>query len=439
MEQEVSSTPNRTNGGIMQFRQQGQTEIRPWQHGVIFLAACLILISRRPDAVFNAQFWAEDGHVWFADAYNFGWWSALFRTCEGYHSVFARLGAALALLVPLAFAPLVLNLIAISVQALPVNLLLSSRSSVWGSLRFRALLAGIYLASPSCFELDGTITNSQWLLALCAFLLLAASPPQGISGRLFDISILLLCGLTGPFCIFLTPIAVFLAWRHRERWRWATAGLLAATGLIQAWSLFSGGYASRPHVLLGASPAMLARVLAGQLYLGTLLGSNTAAVRPGIGPFIVFTCIAVAGTIFAVICFLKSSWEMRLFVLFSAAILAGGLIAPAPGPLAETDRWWLELLYGAGVRYWFFPDLALAWLILYCTQSRRQVLQAVSVLLLCILCFGIAIRWEIPAFRDAHFAEYAKSFEAAPPGTVMVIPINPEGWKMRLVKHASLR
>jgi hypothetical protein len=36
---------------------------------------------------------------------------------------------------------------------------------------------------------------------------------------------------------------------------------------------------------------------------------------------------------------------------------------------------------------------------------------------------------------DLHFADYVRSFEAAPPGTVVVIPINPEGWKMRLVKH----
>ena len=414
-----------------------QTGLRPWQHAAIFVVAYILVISRRPDAVFHAQFWNEDGQVWFADAYNLGWWHALFRTFEGYHSVFARLGAALALLVPLAFAPLVLNLIAISVQALPVNLLLSFRSSVWGSLRFRALLAGIYLASPSCFELDGTITHSQWLLALCAFLLLAASPPRGIAGRLFDISILLLCGLTGPFCIFLTPIAIFLAWRHRDRWRWPMAGLLAVTGLVQAWSLFSGGYASRPHVLLGASPAMLARLLAGQLYLGTFLGSNALAVRPEIGPFIVFTCIAVAGTIFFVICFLKSSWEMRLFILFCAAILAGGLIAPTPGPLAGTNQWWVALLHGAGARYWFFPNLALAWSILYCTQSRTQVLQAVSIILLCLLCFGIALRWEIPAFPDAHFAEYANRFELAQPGTIVTIPESTPGCYLQLIKHGS--
>jgi hypothetical protein len=30
----------------------------------IFMTAFAILISRRPDALFNAQFWAEDGKYW---------------------------------------------------------------------------------------------------------------------------------------------------------------------------------------------------------------------------------------------------------------------------------------------------------------------------------------------------------------------------------------
>ena len=45
--------------------------------------------------------------------------------------VHGGLAAALALLVPLASAPLVTNLIALAFQALPVNLLLSHRSSEW--------------------------------------------------------------------------------------------------------------------------------------------------------------------------------------------------------------------------------------------------------------------------------------------------------------------
>jgi hypothetical protein len=104
--------------------QNRQIDLRLWQHCAVFLLACALIVSRRPDAVFHAQFWAEDGRYFFADAYNVGWWAAIFRAYGGYFHALPRLGAAFALLVPFSLAPLVLNLIAISAQALPVNLML---------------------------------------------------------------------------------------------------------------------------------------------------------------------------------------------------------------------------------------------------------------------------------------------------------------------------
>jgi len=173
-----------------------------WQHCALFLFACLVVVSRRPDAVLHPQFWAEDGRVFFQEAYNLGGWHSLFRPYAGYFHTVPRLGAWLALILPLAMAPLILNLIAIAIQALPVNLLLFSRSSAWGSLRYRALLACIYLVLPNMREIGANIANSLSLLALSGFILLVASPPKSVIGRVFDILTLLLFGLSGRYCIF---------------------------------------------------------------------------------------------------------------------------------------------------------------------------------------------------------------------------------------------
>ena len=113
-----------TNAKIQSFASR-ETGLRSWQQSAIFLLACAVIVSRRPDAIFHAQFYAEDGHVWFADAYNLGWWHALFRAQDGYFQTLPRLAAALALLAPLSLAPLVLNIAAVAVEALPVNILLS--------------------------------------------------------------------------------------------------------------------------------------------------------------------------------------------------------------------------------------------------------------------------------------------------------------------------
>jgi hypothetical protein len=53
------------------------------------------------------------------------------------------------------------------------------------------------------------------------------------------------------------------------------------------------------------------------------------------------------------------------------------------------------------------------------------------------MSFGVVFCWEEPAFRDAHWAEYAKSFESMPAGTADTIPESTPGWNLVLIKHAS--
>lgn len=413
---------------------KAQHKFKPWQHGVIFLLACAVLISRRPDAIFHAQFLQEDGHTWFADVYNYGWWAGVLRTYEGYHHVFPRLGAALALLAPLAQAPLVLNCIAIAILVLPVNLLLSSRSLAWGSLRFRALLGAIYLVLPNTREMLNNISQSQWHLTLCAFILLVALPPKNVWSRFFDISILLLCGLTGPQCIFLFPIALYLAWKNRSRWLLGTAVVLAGTCLVQGWGLLNGGFASRPHHALGASPAMLARLVGGHVFLGTLLGGNTLAKNTSPQLFAFLLCVAVGGIIFVAFSVARSPLPMKLFLFLTSVLLAVSLVSPTAYPPPGVSMWQL-LAEAGGIRYWYFPSLVFAWLLLWGFQSRAAALKTVSAVLLCVMCFGVIRDWRIAPFKDLNWAQDAKRFEAAPPGTAMTFPENPEGWDIRLVKR----
>jgi hypothetical protein len=422
----------------MKFFSDQQTGLRPWQHGVVFLLACILSVTRRPDVVFHAQFLHEDGHTWFADVYNYGWWAGVCRTYAGYHHVFPRLGAALALLVPLACAPLVMTLIGICVQVMPVNLLLSSRSSAWGSMGLRTVLSVIYIALPNTREMLNNISQSQWPLALCAFLVLVASPPRSIASRLFDISLLLLCGLTGPQCAFLLPIALFLAWIHRERWMLVAAGVLAATCCIQAWGLLNGGFASRPHSDLGASPAMLIRILAGHVFLGTLLGSNGIAAISSPSSFYVLLCAAVGGLTCVALCWTKAPLPLKLFVLLTAALLTVSLISPTAFPPPGVSMWQL-LAQAGGIRYWYFPTIAFAWLLLCGFHNGGQALKRVVIFPLCFMSFGVAREWRIPPMKDLNWAEQAKRFEAAPPGATMTFPENPAGWTLTLIKHPAGR
>jgi hypothetical protein len=413
-----------------------QTGLRSWQHCLFFLLACAVLISRRPDAIFHAQFWAEDGHIWISDAYNLGWWRALFQVYNGYYQTLPRLGAALALLVPLPFAPLVLNSIAILIQALPASLLLLDRFEPWGSLRFRAMLAGMYLVVPNTAEISFGITESQWLLALCAILILAALPPKNILGKAFEILLLLISGLTGPFCLVLFPFAVFLALRKKDGWLRIRVAVLGITSLVQLWALLVINPSGRKGAALGATPGLFARILGGQVYLGTLLGGNGLAAFSNVRVITVMSLLAIGGTILVAICFIKSTLPMRLFLIFAYLLFALSLLS-STGAVPAGFSAWESLTWGSAIRYWFFPTLAFAWSIVWCIESRSRTLKAVSSVLLFVMCFGLMHDWQHPAFSDMHFGDYASSFESAPAGTTVIIPENPAGWNLRLVKHSQ--
>ena len=407
---------------------------RWWLHVGIFVLACVVVIARRPGSIFHPQFYAEDGQVFFQDAYNYGWLPALFRPDGGYFHAIPRLGAALALLVPLSLAPLVLNVIAIMGQALPVNLLVSARSAAWGNPRYRYLLAAIYLVLPNLSELGTNITNVQCFLALSAFLLVVASNSQTRAGQTFDFVFLLLFGLSGPYCIFLLPIAVFQSWKHRDRWRIAKAAVLAATALVQMWSLLIFDYAGRPHFALGTRPEWLIRILGGQVYLGVLIGTNILAATRGAGMFLFLALVAIGCTVLVAVCAAKAPEQMKLFLLFSLIVLAAALTSPMLPARPGYTLW--ELMAAAwGSHYWFFPNLAFAWTLVWCLYARPSILKVTAGFLLSLMAFAMVRDFRQPALKDLKFQEYVRQFEAAAPGEKMRIPINPGNWSVSLVKH----
>ena len=413
------------------------TSIRPWQHLILFLFAYALVITRKPDAIFHAQFWAEDGKAWFADAYNFGPWRPFLLAEAGYFQTLPRIAADLSLLAPLRLAPLMLNIIAIAVHVLPVNLLILQRSAAWGGTWFRILLGATYIAIPSSPEICANITNEQWVLAFSVFLLLVGSPLKSRAGRALDVTLTLLTGLTGPFCIFLLPIAVLAALRRTSRWRWVPVGILAACCLVQVIGLTVVSPAARTGWgVLGARFDLLVRILGGNVFLGSLIGANNIAAVPGEQAFIILVVAAAAGLTLAIFSLARAPLTMKLLALYATMLLSAALALPSSYAPPGTGQW--EMIARAGaLRYWFLPTLTFIWLLLYGVTGRVKILKIVSGAVLCLVCFGIAIQWRRPAFPDLNYQAEVRRIEEASPGTTLWIPLNPEGWHMRIVKHTT--
>ena len=307
------------------------------------------------------------------------------------------------------------------------------------SLGFAALqgVAGgpISCASDNA-EITFGITSAQWLLALGMFLILAASVPETTIGRVFDCAYLTLSGLTGPFSILLLPIAAYSAWKRKEPWRRVQCAVLAACAMLQLWALVILDTKGRPPYPAGYSAALLARMLAGNIFAGALLGRVQLAMLPGTGAFVCLLSIAIGGVAIMTACFMKTHIEMRLLLVFTCIVFACSLLSPKVTPPAGATMWEL-MTKVAGIRYWFFPSLAFAWTLAWCARSGSEILKATAAILFCVMFFGVVMNWKNPAYKDLHFDEYARVFEAAPAGTVMMIPENPQGWYLELVKHAS--
>jgi hypothetical protein len=415
-------------------------------HLVVFAMAVLAVCSRRPDAVLNPQFWAEDGVFFYHDAYQLGMHS-LFLTYGGYFHTLPRLVALLTQILPFAWAPMIMNLAGITIQVLPVNVFLSSRfSNIAFPIR---LLAGfIYLGLPNSFEINANLSNVQWHLALLACLVLLAQPARTTGWRVFDGIVLSLTSLSSPMGILLVPVAAVLWWKRRNTGSAISFAVLIPsaaipmTTLLLHWhgrqaphsdlsgqTIFNGGTA-------GANFHYLAAILGRQVFFSSLLGLNTQNSLVHLrGVFAVEVMATAVGLAFLLYGLLHAPIELKLFILFATTVLALDLVNPLAGPPDHPQWYWL-CLPGCGNRYYFLPMLAFLASLLWvtCRKASPGAVRYFALALLLLLPIGIYQDWRYPAFGDFRFHEFAKKFESVPSGTKFVIPINP-GWRMELTKH----
>jgi hypothetical protein len=403
---------------------------------LVFAAALIIIVLRRPDAILNPQFWAEDGAVFYADTYHKGIMIPLLSPHGGYLDVFPRLVAAFSQFFPLSWAPLLFNFLGLTVKALPVVWILSSRfRELIPDVKTRLFLAFLYLIIPNSWEVDAGSLHGKIYLSLLAFMVLCSSADGRLKASVIDTGILLLSGLSGPFCFILAPVSALFWFFRRNRRSFALFAVLCLCALIQA-IVFLSAASSRPPRNLGASPYLFFKILGEQVFLGALIGQAglEKLIRfPGLFNVTVMI-FAAAGAAAYMYALLKAPLQLRLFILYASLLFCAALSSPL---VNKTDpQWPLLLLPGVGGRYWFIPMLAfisvLVWLLRRASSRLSKVLATAA---FAIMIMGIILDWRYPAFKDLDFKEHAYRFEAAPVGTRAMIPINPPGWSITLIRH----
>lgn len=399
-----------------------------WQ-AVVFVVTLIVLFSRLPGALLHPQFFAEDGWVWYQQAYNLGWFRALGVAQAGYSQMLPRLVAAITLLFPMQWAPLITNLSGAVVQVLPVTALLSRRCTPWGPLSIRMLMALLYIVIPNAPEVHIVLTNAIWHLAVLQVLLAFSAPPLGWRGRASDILLFGIGSVSGVFCLLLLPLVVVYYWIRRQTWTLVILGIVCVGAMIQIFSLAHSvrNSAAQP---LGVTARSLLRIVAGNIFVNSVTGSGG-----GYLPLWLLVIAAIGGLAIVLWGWQSAPVALRLYIAFAVLVLAASLKDPLI--TGNTVRW-EELADVAGIRYWFLPSLMFLWAAAWCAWGGRNVVvRYAGLAVLLLMTIGILRKWPYPPhLPETNFRADVERFKQLKAGEHMLFTVyDPLGRKMELIKH----
>lgn len=397
--------------------------------------ALLILVARRPDIFYNPQFFAEDGRVFFQAAYNSGFAiNTLFEPYSGYIHIVPRLTALVTGFFDATIAPLVFNIVALSIQILPIVILWSNRfEKTIPNKWYKAALTFIYLCIPFSAEIHGNLTNSQWYLVLVGFLLIYITESKSRLINFIDRILLSLVSLTGPFSIFLTPIALIEAVKRKSRSGYIKFGIVFGASLLQVILLLTEKRL-KEDVRIGESITKLLDIIGGQIYVSGLFGheaQEAILAKTWIGPI-----VAVIGIQVMIICLIKSPRILRSFVALGTMIFLSALVTPLN--IGPTASWWESLNnVGGYARYYFILHVGIFASLLYIVFNYKKfhILLSVfvGVVLLGSLFIGIVSDFKHEPYQDLNYSVQIREFEASNE-QITTIEINPVPWEMELRK-----
>lgn len=183
---------------------------------IISVVVVLLNILRCPQLLLSPRFFAEEGTVYFSEAFHNTFLGNIFSAHFGYYTLYNQIATSLATLTPLEYAPFVTT---------SMSLVLQSGISVyilWGDLpildtmarRSVMAIAVPLLAWPGHWL---TVIGAQcWLGVGAFFLLLGSDHGKNLYNYGLKVCYLLLAGLTGVVSCFLLPAFILRAIKEKS-------------------------------------------------------------------------------------------------------------------------------------------------------------------------------------------------------------------------------
>lgn len=360
----------------------------------------------------NPQFWAEDGTVFFLGQYEFGV-SALFKDYAGYLHLVPRVIALFAdSFFPYSLIPTVYNYSSLLVTLFVVLSIFSPRFE----LNNKPLAAlAIVLIPHYGNEIFLNITNLQWILSILLIVVLLKRNPASKYGSLtlqylLDISIIIICGLTGPFIVFLLPLFGYKYFQVKKKYNLLIAVIVSIITLIQL-SFITSNAASSPKI--NFSLETYSQIIGHKFWGSFLLGHKIAYNQN----HYVLSCMYLV-VIFLL--FWLAYRQKNIYIFFFLSINFIFILATFYKFISNPE---ILTIPSNGPRYFYIPYLMLTWSLI---AWQGKYAQWKNIFLLLILISSFKNEFRSQAFIDYNWQSYSDRIDQEN----LAIPINPEGWSI---------
>ncbi len=373
--------------------------------------------------------------IFYQEAYHVGL-GALFNSYAGYFHTIQRLVAACVVHLPLARAPFLFNAAAFVVQFLPVLLIVSPRTdSLFSNPQDKYVFAFLYLACPLNIDTYVTLTNIQWYLPVWILFYLLADRASSRAGRWVEYLLLGLACLTGPFVFFLLPLYGLLLYRKKARFD-PVHGVILFTGFVI--QLLAVLHTSNPTPASHNLP-LLAKVFSVKIFWNSLFGAKGQQYLLGNAVYYANAWFQFSGFgLWLLTTFLAYRTRDVVLIAFTAFALLVALSGFYRG-LHDFESWGVNPVDGG--RYANNAVLALlyAYYVIYRQAQRSggygRYLFGLFFGLGCLV--AIPFDFTITRMVDLRWQDQVPQYALAKPGQEVVLPINPPGWKLTLVKRST--
>lgn len=421
---------------------------------LLFVLILLLLVLRRPDAVTNPQFWAEDGTLFFSSQLNHPGLGVIFETHKGYLLLIPRLVSAFAAVFASSRFPLILNLCALALAAVCCSLFSLNRYRyLLRSDQLRILLCLLAATAFHSDELIGTITNIQTFLLL-GILLILLQPAEVYKARataFLSISAALLGCLSAPATLLFIPLAVYLTLRRQGIATLVPVAVMLAVAIqIGFYTAIGDPYRTPPDHLNDILSASLITI-AYRVVLTPLLGLPAAKslattdftlalllTIPTMGVWLTALWLTASDAQRAKVAVLGADtakrWKMAIsvYLIFASVALAIGgrsMVKLFSYPIIE---WRAE-------RYFFLGCCVFAYLIALSLECWLPYRRAQVIVLAAIFVPGLYANFRTIPFTDYYWQQYATEVDAWRHGkstgravAALTIPINPAPLRVEL-------